>query len=90
MRGEVVVQLHGACVRRWRAFRERAAHAARRLDDEEHVVGLLPGNARHGRISPALFGLNLELTRHAIFNGLSAQIVANRQFASFDGGWPHR
>lgn len=49
-------------------------------------------------VSPRLFGLNLEFTRHDLFEGLSAQMLANRKFArqvpssdwSFPGpgGWP--
>jgi hypothetical protein len=42
------------------------------------------------RVPPSLFGLDLEFTRHDIFNGLSAQLVANRRFAVQPPGtsWP--
>ena len=33
-------------------------------------------------ISPLLFGFNLEHTRHALWKGLSAQLLANRSFAA--------
>ena len=41
-------------------------------------------------IAPSLFGLDLELTRHDIFNGLSAQLISNRVFAVQPSGtrWP--
>src|SRR5271166_5627884 len=32
-------------------------------------------------ISPLLFGHNLEHTRHSVWQGLSAQLLANRKFA---------
>ena len=45
--------------------------------------------ARTGeKISPQLFGHNLEHTRKAIWQGISAQMVANRKFAATDYGLP--
>ena len=41
-----------------------------------------------GMISPLLFGHNLEHTRRAIWQGLSAQMIANRKFAAVDSGMP--
>ncbi|MGA2656084.1 MAG: LamG-like jellyroll fold domain-containing protein [Verrucomicrobiota bacterium] len=40
-------------------------------------------DVRHvgGTISPLLFGHNLEHTRHALWQGLSAELLANRKFA---------
>jgi alpha-L-arabinofuranosidase len=43
-------------------------------------VTIDPQNAA-GVISPLLFGHNLEHTRHAVWQGLSAQMIANRKFA---------
>lgn len=42
-------------------------------------------------IAPSLFGLDLEFTRHDIFNGLSAQLVSNNLFALQPAGtsWPY-
>merc|ERR1719456_2046767 len=42
-------------------------------------------------ISPLLFGHNLEFTRHDLFTGLSAQLIANRQFVVTPNGtkWPY-
>jgi hypothetical protein len=41
-------------------------------------------------VSPSLFGLNLEFTRHDLFAGLSAQLLANRLFTLQPPGttWP--
>ncbi len=41
-------------------------------------------------LSPLLFGHNLEHTRRAIWQGLSAEMMANRKFAAVDGGLPKR
>jgi alpha-N-arabinofuranosidase len=41
-------------------------------------------------ISPLLFGHNLEHTRRAVWQGLSAEMIANRKFAAVDGGLPKR
>ncbi len=41
-------------------------------------------------ISPLLFGHNLELTRRAIWQGISAEMIANRKFAAADCGLPMR
>jgi alpha-L-arabinofuranosidase len=47
--------------------------------------------ARAGEIiSPQLFGHNLEHTRKAVWQGISAQMVANRKFAATDCGLPMR
>lgn len=42
-------------------------------------------------ISPSLFGLDLEFTRHDIYNGLSAEVISNRLFALQPAGtsWPY-
>ena len=45
------------------------------------VIDIDVRNVSNRSISKSLFGLNLEFTRHDIFNGLSAQIVANKFFA---------
>ncbi len=42
-------------------------------------------NNTGGTISPLLFGHNIEHTRHAVWRGLSAQMVANRKFAGQAG-----
>ncbi len=41
-------------------------------------------------ISPLLFGHNLEHTRRAIWQGISAEMVANRKFAAVENGLPGR
>ncbi len=41
-------------------------------------------------ISRQLFGHNLEHTRKALWQGISAEMVANRKFAALDGGRPMR
>ena len=41
-------------------------------------------------ISPLLFGHNLEHTRRAIWQGISAQMLADRKFAAVDQGRPKR
>jgi alpha-L-arabinofuranosidase len=57
--------------------------------DEPTTIILDP--ARTGeKISPQLFGHNLEHTRKAIWQGISAQMVANRKFAATDYGLPMR
>ena len=38
-----------------------------------------------GRVSPLLFGHNLEHTRRAVWQGLSAELIANRKFADTPG-----
>ncbi len=39
-------------------------------------------------ISPLLFGHNLEVTRRGIWQGLGAEMVANRKFAAVDKALP--
>ncbi len=41
-------------------------------------------------ISPLLFGHNLEHTRRAIWQGISAEMIANRKFAAVENGLPKR
>jgi len=41
-------------------------------------------------ISPMLFGHNLEHTRRGIWQGISAEMIANRKFAAVDSGLPMR
>jgi alpha-L-arabinofuranosidase len=41
-------------------------------------------------ISPLLFGHNVEVTRRGIWSGLSAEMVANRKFASVSNNMPTR
>ena len=41
-------------------------------------------------LSPLLFGHNLEHTRRAIWQGISAEMIANRKFAAVDSGLPVR
>lgn len=43
-----------------------------------------------GTISPLLFGHNLEITRRGVWQGLSAEMVANRKFAASENGLPKR
>ena len=42
------------------------------------------------RIAAAMFGGNMEPTRRTVWQGLSAQMVANRKFAARNGGIPCR
>ncbi len=42
------------------------------------------------KISPLLFGHNLETTRIAVWKGLGAEMVANRKFAAIENGLPKR
>ena len=42
-------------------------------------------------VSPELYGLDLEFTRHDIFNGISSEMLANRKFTTLPqttSGWP--
>jgi len=41
-------------------------------------------------ISSQLFGHNLEVTRRAVWSGLSAEMIANRKFAAVEGNRPKR
>eukprot|EP01045_Picozoa_sp_COSAG04_P023968 COSAG04_NODE_2928_length_3376_cov_1.582240_2_plen_668_part_01 len=53
-----------------------------------HVNTSSPG----ARVSPELFGHDLEFTRHDLFNGISAEMLANHKFATLPPaaapGWP--
>jgi hypothetical protein len=52
---------------------------------------LVSADAPLETITPSIFGLDLEFTRHDIFNGLSAQLVSNSGFALQPPGtvWPY-
>ena len=50
----------------------------------------IDATAQGAVISPLLFGHNLEHTRQAIWQGIGAEMVANRKFAAIDGGLPKR
>lgn len=41
-------------------------------------------------ISPLLFGHNLEHTRRAVWQGIGAEMIANRKFAAVENGLPKR
>jgi len=57
----------------------------------EPTVSLTIDAANPGAvISPLLFGHNLEHTRRGIWQGISAEMLANRKFAAVDGGLPMR
>ena len=52
-----------------------------------HVNASSPG----APVSPELYGQDLEFTRHDIFNGISAEMLANRKFTTLPqktSGWP--
>lgn len=49
------------------------------------AVITIDATAQGAVISPDLFGHNLEVTRRAVWSGLSAQMVANRKFAAVEG-----
>jgi alpha-L-arabinofuranosidase len=55
----------------------------------QHEIAIDAGLAGE-RISPQLFGHNLEHTRKSIWQGISAEMVANRKFAAADYGLPMR
>jgi len=63
-------------------FRATAAD----LNDAVQVDASSPGP----EISPLLFGHNIEITRRGGWQGLSAEMVANRKFAARAGGMPAR
>lgn len=58
--------------------------------DDRPVDLTIDANARGALISPLLFGHNLEHTRRAVWQGLSAEMIANRKFGAIDGGLPKR
>jgi hypothetical protein len=52
-------------------------------DAKEYAVRLeIPAKGRGPAISPLLFGHNFEITRKASWQGLSAEMLANRKFAA--------
>ncbi|KAL1529985.1 hypothetical protein AB1Y20_000911 [Prymnesium parvum] len=76
-----------SCSTYWSARAARAAERGHWLDSHATPLVLRPAGGGSA-VPPAIFGYNLEMTRHGMFSGLSAQMVANRQFASADGRWP--
>tara|TARA_B110001452_G_scaffold263625_1_gene265361 strand:+ start:2062 stop:4560 length:2499 start_codon:yes stop_codon:yes gene_type:complete len=74
-----------ACIRRWTAHAADEQAKARVADAKRGAIALDPARADVTPIPTDLFGTNMEVTRHDIFTGLSAQLVANRLFASHDG-----
>ena len=65
-----------------------AARSVASAQESTRVV--LDAAATGGTISPLLFGHNLEITRRGIWQGLSAEMVANRKFAAAENGQPKR
>ncbi len=58
---------------------------------QDQIVSLTIDARNQGAvISPLLFGHNLEHTRRAIWQGISAQMIANRKFAAVENGLPKR
>jgi hypothetical protein len=58
---------------------------------QDQIVSLTIDARNQGEvISPLLFGHNLEHTRRAIWQGISAEMIANRKFAAVENGLPKR
>jgi alpha-L-arabinofuranosidase len=55
---------------------------------QETVRIVIEANSAGPVISPLLFGHNLEHTRRAIWQGISAEMIDNRKFAATDCGLP--
>ncbi len=55
---------------------------------QEPVRLVIDANSTGQVISPLLFGHNLEHTRRAIWQGISAEMIDNRKFAATDCGLP--
>ena len=81
------VPCNQTCRTFWSRRAAVGATRARWLDGQAQPLELDPSNST-AVIGTGLFGYNLELTRHGMFAGLSAQLIANRLFASADGRWP--
>lgn len=78
-----------ACTKRW------AEHSQLMRSNESTTVTVAAPEAGGTidalpTVSEDLFGWNLEVTRHNIWYGLSAQLIANRLFATHDGMWVPR
>ena len=78
------------CATKWMAHSEHQRALASKADAQLSPLLLNVSGAQPSPVSEMLFGLNLELVRHSMFAGLSAQLVANRLFGSKDGSWPPR
>ena len=72
---------NSTCRRHWAKFSERA-----RSNESVKVLVEARAAADAPKLNDELFGWNMEVTRLNIWAGLSAQLVANRLFASQDGG----
>eukprot|EP00966_Prymnesium_polylepis_P139985 3233964-Prymnesium_polylepis.1 len=82
------VPCNQTCRALWSSRATERVARAQRLDLLARPLTLSASTASSSTIETNLFGYNLELTRHGMFAGLSAQMVANRLFASSDGRWP--
>lgn len=78
-----------ACRAHWASFASARQAEAARLDREVPPL-LLNLSLAAEPVSGMLFGLNMELVRHNMFAGLSAQLLANRLFGSGNGTFPPR
>ncbi|KAL3926715.1 MAG: hypothetical protein SGPRY_003176 [Prymnesium sp.] len=76
-----------SCRAHWAEEARRILALTRKMEARETTFTLGETGAEE-IVSTRLFGYNLELTRHGMFAGLSAQLVANRLFTSPDGAWP--
>ena len=77
------------CQAKWSGRAVSSLALARQADLQAPALELDAVTATPERtVSTDLFGYNLELTRHGMFAGLSAQLLANRLFASPSGRWP--
>ena len=80
-----------SCAQRWQQDAEhQRAKVASALRNFSSLDVLLDARAPSERVQDGVFGANLEVTRRSIFAGLSAQLIANRVFASHDGVWVPR
>ncbi len=78
----------GACATQWAAHNARQRAQASEADSQLGPLLLNVSGAQQSPVNEMLFGMNLELVRHSMFAGLSAQLVANRLFGSKTGLWP--
>jgi len=68
-----------------------AQHIEKMVDNLKNLTRIeLDASQTGAAISPQLFGHNLEHTRRAIWQGISAEKIANRKFAAVDCGIPMR
>jgi alpha-N-arabinofuranosidase len=65
-----------------------ARSITKKIPENRTISLTIDAKNQGGVISPMLFGQNLEHTRRAVWQGISAEMIANRKFAAVDGGLP--